>query len=78
MKKLDVFAALLVVVGALNWGLVGTMNFDLVATLFGDGSALSRVVYGLVGAAGIFQALQWKAIQQRWANVQPLRVSARA
>jgi len=66
MKKIDVLAAVLVVVGALNWGLVGLFQFDLVATLFGDASALSRIVYSLVGLAGLFQAAQWKAIQRRW------------
>lgn len=66
MKNLDVIVALLLVVGGLNWGLVGMFNFDLVATIFGDGAWLSRVVYALVGLAAIYQALQWKAIQRRW------------
>lgn len=66
MKRIDVLAAVLVIVGALNWGLVGFANFDLVATLFGSGSVLSRLVYLLVGLSGLFQALQWKAIQRRW------------
>jgi uncharacterized membrane protein YuzA (DUF378 family) len=43
----------LVVVGALNWGLVGLAQFDLVAALFGEGSVLSRIVYSLVGIAGL-------------------------
>ena len=66
MKSIDVLAAILVVIGALNWGLVGLLQFDLVATLFGDATILSRLVYSLVGLAGLFQALQWKAIQRRW------------
>jgi len=70
MKKLDVVAAILVVVGALNWGLVAVARFDLVATIFGmkfgEVSALSAVVYGLVGLAGIYQAASFKAIQRRW------------
>jgi uncharacterized membrane protein YuzA (DUF378 family) len=68
MKTLDVLAAVLVVVGALNWGLVGAFNFDLVATLFGEGAMLSRLVYVLVGLAGLFQAVQFRAIQRRWAD----------
>jgi hypothetical protein len=68
MKSIDVFAAILVVVGALNWGLVGMFQFDLVATIFGDATLLSRIVYSLVGLAGLFQAAQWKAIQRRWAD----------
>jgi uncharacterized membrane protein YuzA (DUF378 family) len=66
VKSIDVIAAALVVIGALNWGLVGIANFDLVAALFGDASPLSRIVYSLVGFAGLFQAMQWKAIQRRW------------
>ena len=72
MKLFDVFAAVLVVVGALNWGLVGLFQFDLVATIFGDMSVISRVVYVLVGLAGAFQALQWKAIQRRWSGSMSL------
>jgi uncharacterized membrane protein YuzA (DUF378 family) len=70
MKKIDVIAAALVIIGALNWGLAGTIHLDLVAALFGmkfgETSALSTVVYSLVGLAGIYQALTWKAIQRRW------------
>ena len=69
MKSLDVVAAVLVVVGALNWGLVAVAQFDLVAALFGmhfgEVSALSGVVYGLVGAAALYQALSWKRVQSR-------------
>lgn len=67
MKKMDVLAAALLVVGGLNWGLVGLLNFDLVATVFGDMTALSRIVYVLVGLGAVYQAVQWKAIQHRWA-----------
>ena len=66
MKTLDVVAAVLLVIGGLNWGLVGAAQFDLVATLFGSMSALSKVVYAMVGFAAIYQALQWKSIQRRW------------
>ena len=80
MKKLDVVAAVLVVVGAVNWGLVAVARFDLVATLFGlkfgEVSAASALVYGLVGLAGAYQALQWKGIQRRW-NDSPMLASTR-
>jgi uncharacterized membrane protein YuzA (DUF378 family) len=65
VKKLDVLAAVLVVVGALNWGLVGAIHFNLVAALFGA-SIISSIVYVLVGLAGLYQALQWNAIPRRW------------
>ena len=68
MKTFDILAAILVVVGAVNWGLVGLFQFDLVATIFGDMSVMSRLVYVLVGVAGAFQAIQWKAIQRRWSG----------
>ncbi len=66
MKKLDVVAAALLVIGGLNWGLVGTAGIDAVSTLFGPVSPLSRTVYVLVGLAGLYQAVQWQGIQRRW------------
>lgn len=59
MKKLvDGVAALLVIVGALNWGLVAVAKFDLVAAVFGldfgETNAGSRIVYGLVGLAAVY------------------------
>lgn len=67
MKILDVIAAILLVVGGLNWGLVGLFQFDLVAAIFGGtGSALSRLIYILVGLSAVYQALTWKSIQNRW------------
>jgi len=66
MKTIDVIAAVLVVVGALNWGLVGAARFDLVAALLGDGSILSSIVYTVVGLAGLYQAAQFRAIRHRW------------
>jgi hypothetical protein len=57
MKPLHWIALLLVVIGAVNWGLVGLFQFDLVAALFGGQTApLSRVVYALVGLAGVVVA----------------------
>ena len=66
MKKLDVLFAVLLVIGGLNWGLVGTAQLNPVAFLFGDNSAVSRLVYVVVGIAAVYQALQWRSIQQRW------------
>lgn len=54
MKFLDALALLLVIIGAINWGLIGFFQFDLVAALFGDMSGLSRIIYGLVGIAGLY------------------------
>jgi uncharacterized protein len=59
MKPLKVIVAVLVIVGALNWGLVALAHFDLVAALlgmsFGQTSVLSSLVYGLVGLSGLYQ-----------------------
>jgi uncharacterized membrane protein YuzA (DUF378 family) len=57
MKALNLLTKILLVVGGLNWGLVGIAQFDLVAALFGEGSALARVVYSLVGVSAIVQAV---------------------
>jgi uncharacterized membrane protein YuzA (DUF378 family) len=59
MKKLDLLAGTLVLVGGLNWGLVAVARFDLVAWIFGgmefgQTNAASRVVYGLVGLAAVY------------------------
>lgn len=53
MKILYYIALTLVIIGALNWLLIGLFEFDLVATLFGEMSLLSRIVYSLVGISGI-------------------------
>ncbi len=55
MKYLNTITLLLIIVGGLNWGLVGLFGFDLVAAIFGAGSALARIVYILVGASAVYQ-----------------------
>ena len=54
MSTVDWIAMILLIVGGLNWGLVGLLDVDLVAALFGDGSAVSRIVYILVGLAALW------------------------
>ena len=54
MKILDYAALTLVIVGAINWGLIGFFEFDLVRVLFGDMSLISRIVYALVGLCGLY------------------------
>lgn len=73
MKSFDVISGILLVVGGLNWGLVGIFGFDLVATIFGDMTAISRVVYTLVGLSGLYQALSFKAMQRRWGSLATQR-----
>jgi len=66
MKTFDVLVAILLVIGGLNWGLVGLFSFDLVASILGDMTLLSRLIYIVVGVSAVYQGLQWKAIQKRW------------
>lgn len=54
MKALDITALVLVIIGAVNWGLIGFFGFDLVAALFGDMSTFSRIVYAVVGISGLY------------------------
>ena len=53
MKVIDKIA-LVLIIGAINWGLIGFFKFDLVAAIFGEMSALSRIVYALVGVSGLW------------------------
>lgn len=54
MKALDYIALVIVIIGAINWGLIGFLSFDLVAFLFGSMSLLSRIVYAVVGICGLY------------------------
>jgi uncharacterized membrane protein YuzA (DUF378 family) len=53
-NALDWIALVLVIIGGLNWGLVGLLDLDLVAAIFGEGSAISRIIYILVGLAALY------------------------
>jgi uncharacterized membrane protein YuzA (DUF378 family) len=55
MRFINIVTLVLLIVGGLNWGLVGLFDFDLVAALFGEMSPLSRIVYVLVGASALWQ-----------------------
>lgn len=56
LNGLEWTALVLTLIGAINWGLVGLFNFDLVAAIFGDMSALSRLIYVLVGVSAVYLA----------------------
>ena len=57
MRIVNLITQILLIVGGLNWGLVGLLNFDLVAAIFGDMSPLSRIVYTLVGVSALWQLI---------------------
>lgn len=54
MKIIDKIALVLIIIGAINWGLIGLFNFNLVETIFGDMTIISRIIYGLVGLSGLW------------------------
>jgi uncharacterized protein len=62
MKTLKIIALTLVIIGALNWLLIGAFNFNLVDTLFGTMSALSRIIYILVGLSGLISICLYSKI----------------
>ncbi|MBL7106537.1 MAG: DUF378 domain-containing protein [Phycisphaerae bacterium] len=66
MKTLDVIVGALLIIGGLNWGLVGIFNFNLVNAIFGEMTFLSRLIYVLVGLSAIYDVLMIKAISARW------------
>jgi uncharacterized membrane protein YuzA (DUF378 family) len=66
MKHLNLVAMLLVLIGGLNWGLVGIFNYNLVTSLLGDASMMTKVVYGLVGICALYEGFQM--IQKRGAS----------
>ena len=66
MRYFDIIAFGLLVIGGLNWGLVGFFGFDLVARIFGSMSIISKVIYCLVGLAAVYEAMQFHAIARRW------------
>ena len=54
MKVIDTIVLILILIGAVNWGLLGFFEFDLVASIFGDMSTFARIVYGIIGIAGLY------------------------
>lgn len=54
MKFLNCFCLTITIIGAINWGLIGFFDFNLVAAIFGDGSVFSRIIYALVGLCGLY------------------------
>jgi len=73
MKALDIIVTVLLVIGALNWGLVGFFGFNFVSALFGEATALSRVIYAAVGLSGLYEAFNFtfgfQAMHHRWCDL---------
>lgn len=54
MKVIDKIALVLIIIGAINWGLIGIFNFNLVEVIFGNMTIMTRIIYGLVGLSGLW------------------------
>ncbi|WP_294489477.1 DUF378 domain-containing protein [Anaerosporobacter sp.] len=54
MKTIDYIALILVIIGAINWGLIGFLGFDLVRVIFGDMTLVSRIIYAVIGICGLY------------------------
>ena len=67
-KNIKLLCLILVIIGALNWGLVGILDFDLVAAIFGDMSIISRIVYSLVGLAGVILVIMAPSCYEKHKN----------
>ena len=68
MKLLDYILLTLIIVGAINWGLIGFLQFDLVRVLFGNMSTLSRIIYGLVGIGGLYAISYYGRIRESFGH----------
>jgi uncharacterized membrane protein YuzA (DUF378 family) len=64
MKVLNIIAFVLLLIGGLNWGLVGFFNLDLVSTIFGVGSMVTRVIFALVGLSALYKIFFWHCIHE--------------
>ena len=77
MKVLDIIVTTLLIIGALNWGLVGFFGFNVVGTLFGEVSAFTRVIYAVIGLSGLYEAynftLGYNAMHHRWCDLQAVK-----
>lgn len=65
MKNIDILTLILIIVGGLNWGLVGLLNYDLVASIFGNSTFLSNLIYTLVGISAFYQLVAIKSVRDR-------------
>jgi uncharacterized protein len=72
MRGIDIAAVVLLIIGGLNWGLIGLFGFNLVAAIFGDMTAVSRLVYTLVGFAALYRVFLWRTVARRLGGCEPL------
>ncbi len=75
MRTFDTIVEIVILIGALNWGLIGFFDFNLVAAIFGE--SFSRVIYAIVGLAALYEILAWKPVHARLAPRDAVTVRAR-
>jgi uncharacterized membrane protein YuzA (DUF378 family) len=79
MKTLNLVTLILIIIGAINWLLVGLFDFNLVAAIFGTDSALTNLIYIIVGVSGLYQLVPFaKAIQRGEVDAEADRTGTRA
>lgn len=66
MKTVDVLAAIFLVIGGFNWGLIGLFGFNAIEFLFAAIPMAATAIYTVVGLSALWQAVQWQAIRERW------------
>jgi uncharacterized membrane protein YuzA (DUF378 family) len=59
MKTFELVAMILLLIGGINWGLVGAFNYNVITSLLGDGSTMTRAVYAIVGLCALYEAVQF-------------------
>ena len=64
-RLVGTFAAVLLLIGGLNWGLIGLFRWDLIASIFGDMSPLTRIIYVLIGLAAVYDITLWIKAKSR-------------
>lgn len=73
MKVLDIVVTVLLVIGAFNWGVVGFVGFNVIGSIFGETTALTRLIYALVGISGVYEAINftigYEAMHHRWCDL---------
>lgn len=65
MKVLDIIAAVLLIIGGLNWGVMGVSDTNVISSIFGSQQVLLHIIYILVGLSAVYSIIQWRSICQR-------------
>ena len=65
MKAIDLIGVILLIIGGLNWGLVGVFDWNLVSAIFGAGNIIARIIYVLVALSAVWQLVFWKGVHAR-------------